>query len=50
MVSFSANSQNGHNVCVSIVNDVFFVNDDEKRIRRCTKEYAAKNAVVIGYL
>ena len=45
--SFSANSRNGHNLCVSILNGVFFFNDDSKFIRGCTTEFAAKNAVTL---
>ena len=34
MVSFSASSQNSHNVWVSILDDVFFVNDNNKHISK----------------
>ena len=41
-------TQHGHYVNVSVINDIFFVNDDSRRPSAVNAIYVEKNAVLIA--
>ena len=41
---------NGHNVAVSRVTDKFYVNDDDKAIYECNKQFVMKFVNLIAFL
>ena len=47
--SASPSEPNGHNVAVSKVDNVFYVNDDRKSVYTTTEEYVGKFVTVLVY-